>query len=210
LTSQATPETDNPTLTDQLRARFAWLVQPIAAFMIRRGIGPNLVTIAGLIGTIIGSFFLSQGRFTVGALIIGFTSFFDAIDGTMARLLGEPQNFGAFVDSVSDRYSELIIFAALLWYSIGIQDNVLTMAVYFAAFGSVLVSYTRARAQSLEMEAKIGWFSRVERIAVLGLALLFGFVLEGVLIVGVGANITALQRVIHVRRQAHAHQSYRR
>lgn len=210
MTTEANQKVEKKTLTDQLRARFAWLVQPVGAFLIRRGIRPNMITIAGLIGTAIGSLFLAQGNFVTGALIIGFTSAFDAIDGTMARLLGEPQDFGAFVDSVSDRYSELIIFAALLWYSLGIGDQWLSLAIYFAAFGSVLVSYTRARAQSLGMEAKIGWFSRVERIAVLGLALLFGFVFEGVLAVAVGANITALQRIVHVRREAHQHESYRR
>ena len=210
MTAKADPERENPTITDMLRKRFAWVVQPIAAYLNRLGIRPNLITQAGLVGTVIGSLFLAQGRFTTGALIIGFTSFFDAIDGSMARLRGEPENFGAFVDSVSDRYSELAIFAAILFYGMQAGDDALVLAAYFAAFGSVLVSYTRARAQSLNMEAKIGWFSRVERIAVLGLFLLFGQVFYGTLIVAIGSNLTALQRVVHVRDEAHKHRSYKK
>jgi len=201
---------EEKTFTDQLRLSFAWILQPSAKFLNRIGIQPNMLTLAGLIGTAIGAYYLSLGNFRWGAILIGLMSLVDAFDGPLARLRGEPRNFGAFVDSVSDRYSELLIYAGLLWYSLVQDDNWLSLAVYFAGFGSVLVSYTRARAQSLGMDAKIGIFSRVERILILGVALFFNYVFWGVAIVAVGSNLTAFRRVWHVRAEAHKHESYHR
>jgi CDP-diacylglycerol--glycerol-3-phosphate 3-phosphatidyltransferase len=122
----------------------------------------------------------------------------------MARLRGEPKPFGAFVDSVTDRYSELVIFLGLLLYYNQQGDAISTLGVYLAAAGSVLVSYVRARAQSLGYEAKVGILTRVERYAVLAPTLILGIPLVGIWIVAVLANFTALQRIIHVRRVAHA------
>jgi CDP-diacylglycerol--glycerol-3-phosphate 3-phosphatidyltransferase len=121
-----------------------------------------------------------------------------------SRARGEPQEFGAFVDSVTDRYSELAIYAALLFYFLQLDDLLAVMLVFFAAAGSVLVSYIRARAQSLGYEAKVGILTRVERYFIVGPSLLFNIPLVGVAIVAVGANLTALQRILHVRRAAHA------
>lgn len=202
---------ESKTFTDQLRLSFDWILKPSAQFLNRIGVQPNTLTLAGLIGTAIGAYYLSQGYFRLGAVLIGLMSLVDAFDGPLARLRGEPRNFGAFVDSVSDRYSELLIYAGLLWYSLFVQDdNWLSLAVYFASFGSVLVSYTRARAQSLGMDAKIGIFSRVERLIILGVALFFNYVFWGVAIVAVGSNLTAFRRVWHVRAEAHKDESYHR
>jgi CDP-diacylglycerol--glycerol-3-phosphate 3-phosphatidyltransferase len=121
----------------------------------------------------------------------------------MARLRGEPSDFGAFVDSVTDRYSELVIFLGLLLYYNSQGDWVSTLGVYLAAAGSVLVSYVRARAQSLGYEAKVGILTRAERYAVLAPSLIFNIPWVGVWIIAVLANITAFQRIIHVRRIAH-------
>ncbi len=201
---------EKATFTDQLRVVFKWLLDPSAKFLNRIGVKPNYLTLAGLLGTVIGAYFVAQGNFRVGAILIGLMSLVDAFDGPLARLRGEPRDFGAFIDSVFDRYAELLIYAGLLWYSLVQGDNWLSMAVYIAAFGSVLVSYTRARAQSLGLEAKIGVFSRVERIFILGFALFFNYVFWGVVIIAVGSNITAFRRVWHVRAEAHKHESYHR
>lgn len=191
------------TFTDFLRANFGWVLEPIVRFLSRMGVKPNMVTAAGLIGTIASAYLLSQGNFFWGGLAYLISGPIDALDGALARLQGEEEDFGAFVDSVTDRYSELFVFAALLWYSLQHGDNWLALASYFAAFGSVLVSYTRARAQSLGLEAKVGLFSRVERIIILGPLLLFNLPHIGVGLIAAGANLTALQRVLHVRNQAH-------
>lgn len=191
------------TFTDFLRSSFGWVLEPIVRFLDRLGVKPNMVTLVGLLGTLASAYLLSQGNFRWGGFLYLVSGPIDALDGALARLQGGAEDFGSFVDSVTDRYSELFVFAAVLWYSLQNGDNWLALASYFAAFGSVLVSYTRARAQSLGLEAKVGLFSRVERIIILGPLLLFNLPFVGVGLIAVGANLTALQRVLHVRNQAH-------
>jgi CDP-diacylglycerol--glycerol-3-phosphate 3-phosphatidyltransferase len=195
---------DPNTLTDQLRLRFKHLLDPIGAFLNRLGLMPNTMTIIGLVGNTIGAYFLWQGEMLIGGLIILAMGPLDSLDGTMARLRGELSDFGAFVDSVTDRYSELVIFLGLLlYYNNQPGEWVNILGVYLAAAGSVLVSYVRARAQSLGYEAKVGILTRFERYAVLAPALILNYAWVGVWIIAVLANITALQRILHVRRLAH-------
>ena len=191
------------TLTDQLRARFKGVLDPIGAFFNRIGLTPNTMTILGLIGNAIGAVFLAMGHMTIGGIIILLMGPVDALDGTMARLRGEPGKFGAFVDSVTDRYSELIILMGLLYYYVEKGDAVATLLIYAAAAGSVLVSYIRARGQSLGWDTKVGILTRMERYLVLGPTLVLNLPLVGLWILAIFSNITALQRIIDVRRQAH-------
>jgi CDP-diacylglycerol--glycerol-3-phosphate 3-phosphatidyltransferase len=138
----------------------------------------------------------------VGGLIILVMAPIDALDGTMARLRGEPSDFGAFVDSVIDRYSELLIFGGLLTHYLRTSQDILAGLTFAAAAGSVLVSYTRARAEGLGFHAKVGILTRVERFVILVPSLVFGIPWLGVGIIAVFANITALQRILTVRKQA--------
>ncbi|HIE58104.1 MAG TPA: CDP-alcohol phosphatidyltransferase family protein [Anaerolineales bacterium] len=201
-------ETNDPfTLTDWLRSVGKVVLEPIAGLLNRLGLTPNTMTILGLVGNTIGAYFLWQGNMLVGGLIILVMGPIDALDGTMARLRGEPSKFGAFVDSVTDRYSELVIFLGLLLYYNGLDDPnawVNILGVYLAAAGSVLVSYVRARAQSLGYEAKVGILTRVERYAVLAPSLIFNIPWIGVWIIAILANITAVQRILFVRKLVHA------
>jgi CDP-diacylglycerol--glycerol-3-phosphate 3-phosphatidyltransferase len=198
---------DPITLTDRLRVLGKGILEPIAKVLNRSGLTPNTMTILGLVGNTIGAYFLWQGNMLVGGLIILVMGPIDALDGTMARLRGEPSKFGAFVDSVTDRYSELVIFLGLLLYYNSLDDPnawINILGVYLAAAGSVLVSYIRARAQSLGYEAKVGILTRVERYAVLAPSLIFNIPWVGVWIIAVLANITALQRIFHVRKLVRA------
>ncbi len=190
------------TLTDALRVRFKNLLDAIGAFLNGLGITPNTLTISGLVGNLIGAYFLAIGSFMIGGLILLAMGAIDALDGTMARLRGEPSDFGAFVDSVTDRYSELVIYAGLLFYAVEELNLTLAMLVFAATAGSILVSYIRARAQSLGYEAKGGMLTRFERFIILVPSLIFGYPWIGVSIIAILANITALQRIISVRRQA--------
>ena len=208
--AQVTDKKDPITLTDQLRVRFKHILDPIGAFSNRLGLTPNLMTLLGLIGNTIGAFFLMRGDMLVGGLIILAMGPVDALDGTMARLRGESSKFGAFVDSVTDRYSELVIYLGLLLYYDQQGDWLNTLGVYLAAAGSVLVSYVRARAQSLGYEAKVGILTRFERYAVLAPTLVFNIPWVGVWIIAVLANLTALQRILHVRSLAHAEMEEKR
>lgn len=190
------------TLTDRMRVRFKGLLDPIGIFFNRLGLMPNTMTILGLIGNTVGAAFLAQGKMTLGGAFILAMGPVDALDGTMARLRGEPSNFGAFVDSITDRYSELVIFGGLLYYYLQQGSALEAMLVFAAAAGSVLVSYVRARAQSLGYDTKIGLLTRLERYLVLAPALILNLPLIAIWIIAVFANITALQRILDVRRMA--------
>lgn len=200
-TDQPVPEPQS-TLTDLLRVRFKGVVDPIGAFLNRLGIHPNTLTLVGLAGNLVGAFFLAQSNFLVGGLIILVMAPIDALDGTMARLRGETSEFGAFVDSVTDRYSELLIFGGLLTHYIRTSQDILAVLTFTAAAGSVLVSYNRARAEGLGFHAKVGILTRVERFVILIPSLVLGIPWLGIGIIAVFANITALQRIISVRKQA--------
>lgn len=198
------------TLTEQARLMFKGVLDPIAEFLNRIGLAPNTITILGLLGNVIGSILLINGRMTIGGLVILVTAPLDALDGTMARLRGENRtdsssSFGAFLDSVIDRYAELAIYGGLLiYFSLkGIWVGVLL--AYLAAAGSILVSYTRARAQSLGIETKIGFLTRLERYLVLVPSLVFNFPLIGLWILAIFSNFTAFQRILDVHRQMHSH-----
>jgi CDP-diacylglycerol--glycerol-3-phosphate 3-phosphatidyltransferase len=192
-----------PTFSDRLRIIFKGILDPIGAFLNRTGLTPNTITLLGLAGTTVGAYLLSQGKMTLGAIVLFLFVVVDAFDGTMARLRGEPSDFGAFVDSVSDRYAEFITFGGLLYYFLT-QENALGVMMTFAATaGSVLVSYVKARAEGLNFTAKVGILSRVERYIVLIPLLLFNQPLAAVAIIAVLGNFTALQRIVHVRVQGH-------
>jgi len=189
--------------TDLLRQRFSGRAEPFAAFFNRLGLQPNTMTILGLIGNTVGAYLLARGHMTWGGILILLMGPVDALDGTMARLRGQPTSFGAFVDSVTDRYSELVIFGGLLYFFAVQGDWINAAGVYLAAAGSVLVSYIRARGQSVGYETKVGLLTRVERYLVLSPTLILNIPLVGIWIVAILANVTALQRILDVRRQAY-------
>lgn len=190
------------TLTDLLRARFKGILEPIAGFLNRIGLKPNTVTLLGLLGIVVGSIFLAYGRITIGGVIILVTAPFDALDGAMARLRGQSSQFGAFVDSVTDRYAELFIFGGLMVYFLRQESWLAVALTYLAAAGSMLVSYIRARAQSVGFETKVGLLTRVERFLILLPCLIINQPLIAVSVIALFTNITALQRILHVRSQA--------
>jgi CDP-diacylglycerol--glycerol-3-phosphate 3-phosphatidyltransferase len=190
------------TFTEYMRVWFKGIVDPLGAFFNRIGVTPNTMTMLGLLGNIVGAWFLSQGNMFLGGVFVLICTPFDALDGTMARLRGEANEFGAFVDSVTDRYSELFILGGLLYYFTTHNDHLSTIAVYMAAAGSVLVSYVKARADSLKFDANVGILTRMERYLVIAPLLLFNLPSVAAWIVAVLANITALQRIWRVRQQA--------
>ena len=200
----ASNSTSKKTLTDYLRLWFKWVLDPIGGFLNRLGLTPNMVTILGLIGNAIGAYYLARGDMWTGGILVLIMTPIDALDGTMARLRGEPGDFGAYVDSVSDRYSELMIYAGLLYHFLTLGEPWGGMLVFGAASGSVLVSYVKARAEGLGYQAKVGLLTRVERYLVLAPSLVFNQLYLGLTILAVFSHITAIQRIWHVRNDIHA------
>lgn len=193
----------NPKLSFSDRARiiFKGILDPIGAFLNRLGLSPNTITLLGLVGTTIGAYYLAIGKMTLGAFILLASVLVDAFDGTMARLRGEPSDFGAFVDSVSDRYAELVTFGGILYYFQIQGDQTGVVVTFLAAAGCVLVSYVKARAEGLGFTAKVGILTRFERYVVLIPLLVFNQPFVAVVVIAVLANITAYQRILHVRVQ---------
>jgi CDP-diacylglycerol--glycerol-3-phosphate 3-phosphatidyltransferase len=206
----AKPMPIRKTLTDYLRLWFKWFLDPLGGFFNRLGITPNMMTMLGLLGNTVGAYYLARGEMLTGGLFVLLMTPIDALDGTMARLRGESSDFGAFVDSVTDRYSELIIYGGLLYHFLTLGDPIGGLLVFAAAAGSVLVSYVKARAEGLGYEAKVGLLTRVERYLVLAPSLVFNQVLIGLGIIALFANYTALQRIWYVRRNAHEKMKNRR
>ena len=192
------------TFTDYLRLWFKWFLDPLAGFLNRLGLTPNMVTGLGLLGNIVGAVYLARGELFTGGIWIALMTPVDALDGTMARLRGESSDFGAFVDSVSDRYSELMIYGGLLYHFLKLGEPLGGLLTFGAAAGSVLVSYVKARAEGLGYEARVGLLTRAERYIVLAPSLIFNQLYIGLGLIAIFANITALQRVWHVRKHAHA------
>ena len=199
---QSDPMKQRITFSDRMRVVFKGTLDPIGAFFNRLGIFPNTMTLLGLAGNIIGAILLALGHLTLGGIIVLLMGIVDTLDGTMARLRGMSSEFGSFVDSVSDRYSELFIFGGLLYFFLQKGDWLSALAIYMAASGAVLVSYVRARAASLGMDTKVGFLSRFERYLVLAPSLIFRIPMIGICIIAIFANLTAIQRILDVRRQA--------
>jgi CDP-diacylglycerol---glycerol-3-phosphate 3-phosphatidyltransferase len=191
------------TFTDFLRLSFKWFLDPLGGFFNSLGLTPNMMTMLGLIGNTVGAYYLARGEMLTGGLFVLLMTPIDALDGTMARLRRESSDFGAFVDSVTDRYSELIIYGGLLYHFLSLGEPLGGLLVFGAAAGSVLVSYVKARAEGLGFEARVGLLTRVERYIVLAPSLVLNQLFIGLVIIAVFANITALQRIWHVRSQAH-------
>jgi CDP-diacylglycerol--glycerol-3-phosphate 3-phosphatidyltransferase len=176
------------------------------------GVSPNLLTIIGLLLSIVTALVIAQGFLFIGGLLVVFASIFDMFDGAMARVRNTATPFGAFLDSTLDRYSESIILFGLLWYTLqhpGLQ-NLLWPApheqiwmitfIFVSVVGSLMVSYTKARAEGLGIECKSGLLARPERVIILAIGLLSHTSIWALAILAVFSNITALERIISVWR----------
>lgn len=194
---------DRKSFSDYLRLWFKWVTDPLAAFFNHIGIHPNTMTILGVIGTSLGAYMVARGNMLWGGILILISVPFDALDGTMARLRGEANEWGAFVDSVSDRYSEMITYGGLLYYYLANHNDLGCILVFISAAGSILVSYIKARGESLGLNAKGGILTRVERYIVLAPALVFNQPLFALWILAILTNVTAFQRIYIVRKDAY-------
>ncbi|QPC84916.1 CDP-alcohol phosphatidyltransferase family protein [Phototrophicus methaneseepsis] len=194
--TEETPQEKPVVLTDRVRRLTRDILDPTGRFLHRLGIHPDTITIAGLVMVAIASVFIAQGEFIAGGIILLLGLPFDALDGAVARAMQRTDKFGAVLDSVLDRYADGFIFAGLSYY-FAVQDQFELMLLAVAALlGSLLVSYVRARADGVHVETKIGLFTRLERIVVILIMLLIpGLLTIGLVILAVGTNITALQRL---------------
>lgn len=175
------------------------IVTPLA----RIGVTPNVLTVTGFVFNVITACVIATGHISFGGLLVFLSGGFDMLDGALARVTKAASAFGAFLDSLLDRYSEAAILLALIYVFTIRHDTLAVLLVYAVAMGSILISYARARAEGLGLEAKVGIAPRPERVIILGLGLLLNFrtAVGALILLAVLTNVTALQRLYHVWRQ---------
>jgi CDP-diacylglycerol--glycerol-3-phosphate 3-phosphatidyltransferase len=181
----------------QLRRGFA----PMLSALRWLRITPNEVTITGTVLNLAAAALVIADHLIYAAIVFLVAGCFDMLDGALARLAQKVTPFGAFLDSTLDRVSEGVIFAAIA-YLLAVQGRSVDVAlVVLALLGSVVVSYTRARAESLGVECKVGLMSRPERVILIALGLFFD-VLPYVIYIMLALTVfTVIQRVVHTYRQ---------
>jgi CDP-diacylglycerol--glycerol-3-phosphate 3-phosphatidyltransferase len=191
-----------------LKQRSRFYAESPARFLGRLGFTPNALTVIGSLLTACVGLLIAQGWFLPAGICLWLFSATDTLDGALARATNRVSTFGAFLDSVCDRYAEAAVFFGLIWYYQWTSNWLGLALAYIALIGSLMVSYARARAEGVGLQAAdVGWFQRPERIIALGIGLLLAsfvpIALELVLaILAVLTTVTVLQRVAHVARAA--------
>lgn len=175
---------------------------PAARFVARTGLTPNALTMIGLGLNVVAAAIVAAGWLQLGGIVFLLASAFDAVDGAVARATGSASRFGAFLDSVADRYAEAAIFAGLLAVFLSREQHLMALVATLALVGSLLVSYARARAEGLGLDCEIGLLQRPERVMFLVAGLVLpDLLLEPVVwVLAVATNITVVQRVMYVHR----------
>jgi phosphatidylglycerophosphate synthase len=213
------------TISNESRTRMRKAFEPVALGMGRLGLTPDALTLIGFAITVVGAVLVSQQQWAGGGLVILLGGIFDMFDGTLARATGKASRLGAFMDSVFDRAGEVIVYVGLVvgFQELGILNGTVLAA---AAMGSaVMVSYTRAKSEGLGFThgtgmAAVGVMPREVRLVILSLGLilagLFGgsglgggafppgiyILMLALAVIAIGAAITTIQRILHVRSQA--------
>jgi CDP-diacylglycerol--glycerol-3-phosphate 3-phosphatidyltransferase len=202
-------------MLERFRGAWAAIMAPPARLLNSLGVSPDVVTIIGTLGVLIGALVcFPQGWLWQGVLVVTAFVFADMLDGQMAKSSGKASNWGAFLDSSLDRLGDAAVFGGILLYFTGPRDSLLwsSFALAALALGQV-TSYVKARAESLGFTCSGGLAARADRLLLILLgAFLAGvgvpYVLEAVLVVlSVFGAITVAQRVVQVRRQARAAQT---
>ncbi|MCY4578544.1 MAG: CDP-alcohol phosphatidyltransferase family protein [Chloroflexi bacterium] len=187
----------------------AYVERPVAGVLAKMGVSPNMVTMAGLVGAGISAWLISEGMLWAGGIVMLIAGVLDLFDGSLARSTGQDSAFGALLDSVVDRVSEIVVLLGLLIFYARADSLGGTVLVYLAVGGSVMVSYLRARSEGLGIDCKVGIMTRPERVAALGFGLIVGHWVPVVMLIvlGVIAGLTILttaQRLFHTGRSLNA------
>jgi CDP-diacylglycerol--glycerol-3-phosphate 3-phosphatidyltransferase len=200
-------------MLNQLRPALSRVTSPVGHALARTGVTPNTVTIIGTLGVVVGALaFYPFGKFLWGTVVITVFVLFDLFDGAVARVTGKTSRFGAFLDSNMDRVSDAAIFTGLILRFAGRDHNdmLLVCLALFCLISGALVSYARARAEGMGLNATIGVAERGERLIVslvaIGLAGLgVPYVLAaGLWLLSLASVVTVAQRYLAVRRQVGA------
>lgn len=210
-------------LSEKNRERYLRVIGPIGSLFARTGIHPNILSVAGLVLSVIAGLMYGSGSFFWAAWVVVLAGTCDALDGQVARQANKNSTFGAFLDSTLDRYSDVFLFLGLAYCFAGGKPIAgfhggnlagstspwTVIVIVLALTGSFMVSYTRARAEGLGVECKGGLMQRPERVVLLIIGSLLGSIPKigpvlmqcTLLILAISTNVTAISRIFHVRNQ---------
>lgn len=201
--SQDQPVTKRPTITDQLRVRTKFVIDPVVDVLARWKLGPDFLTVLGFLTHVFFAYLIAIGEFRWAAVAIAVMSPMDALDGALARKLGRKQGgFGAFLDSTLDRLAEIVLFGGFIYYYYTQVDPLMLAVAYLAVTGSLMVSYARSRAEALGFQAKMGVMSRVERYVVMVVFLALEMPQIALAILAAFTYFTFFQRMYAVWKQS--------
>jgi phosphatidylglycerophosphate synthase len=224
--SETAPAMATPSFKERTRRLAHLALDPVTSVLHKLHVGPDVMTVCGLLISITASVTFLFGRFRLGAVLMAASGVCDVLDGELARRAGRRSRFGAFLDSTLDRLSDGLVLAGIAGYYIihlwalvldppaavaevthGLEPIVwvnVALTAVLALVGSFMVSYTRARAEGLGLDGKVGWFERPERTVLLIVAASFGIgrwmSLALMLLAGL-SFVTAAQRVVHIWKQ---------
>lgn len=184
------------------KTSLARLGDPVARALLRARVRPNHLTMVGLGVSLLAAGALAHGRLRIGAVLLALAGLFDFFDGSLARLANCVSAFGAFLDSVVDRYSDLVVLLGVVLYYHRAADTTGVFLTIVALVGTIMTSYTKARAQSIGLACEIGLIERPERLIVLIAGATFNLLTPAMIVLAVLTNLTALQRILYTRRAA--------
>ncbi len=185
----------------------ARVVEPIARLLSRLGVTPNMITLLGFLLTLVVAIVLATGRTQLAGVLLIATLGADAVDGTLARLTGTSTKFGAFLDSTLDRWAEIAIYFALAWHYTQTGQGSAALVATAAMATSLMVSYTRARAEGIGVPLKEGLLTRLERMIILIVALILpSLLLWALWSIAILAGVTAVQRILATWRMTQSSQ----
>ncbi len=175
-----------------------WFERPAVSLLVALKFTPTAATFVGLLIAVVAAYFVSEGEFLVGGVLVLVGSVFDLLDGGIARATGRVSKRGALMDSVFDRMAELAVLLGLaVYFSSGPGASQTGVLLAFVAMaGSLMVSYVRARAEGLGVKGTAGFLTRPERVVVMVVCLVAGYPMAALWILGVGTPLSAAWRFI--------------
>jgi CDP-diacylglycerol---glycerol-3-phosphate 3-phosphatidyltransferase len=189
-------------VTRRIGDAFGYLFRTVVRSFAEARINPNILTFIGFCINVVAAYLFAYGYFRWAGATIFLASIFDLTDGPVARTTKRVTPFGGFIDSVLDRYSDLILLIGLLIYYGRINRFWYVTLVAVAMIGSVMTSYTRARAENLIASCKIGFLERPERIVLILIGAIFDRMAPVLWVIVVFSHVTVIHRILHTYRES--------
>ncbi|HWE50030.1 MAG TPA: CDP-alcohol phosphatidyltransferase family protein [Bryobacteraceae bacterium] len=190
------------TVTRGIGLFFGRIIDAIVGALALSKVHPNVLTFIGLLINVWAAFLFAQGKFMAGGFVLIGAGLFDMVDGRVARETNQVTRFGGFFDSVLDRYSDLGVLVGFLVYYASINRYFYVVLTAIVMTGSVMVSYTRARAENTIPRCKVGFLERPERVVLVIVGALFNRMAQVLWVIAVLSNITVIHRMIYTWQEA--------